>query len=137
MTVYYRLPSIVFTRRGNEKKERPSVHELGITQSIIEIAEDHARAQNAVKVNSVTVEIGGLSGIVPDAVEFCFEACSKETLLEGAELIIDFIPGRARCVSCNWEDNIEQLTYVCPECGNLALERLQGEELRVKELEID
>ena len=113
------------------------MHELGITQSIIEIAEDHARAQNAVKVNSVTVEIGGLSGIIPDAVEFCFEACSKDTLLEGAKLIIDFIPGRARCISCTWEDTIEQLTYVCPECDNLALERLQGEELRVKELEID
>ncbi|MBW6511652.1 MAG: hydrogenase maturation nickel metallochaperone HypA [Desulfuromonadaceae bacterium] len=113
------------------------MHELGITQSIIEIAQAHARAENAAQVLSVTVEIGALSGVVPDAVEFCFEACSKETLLDGARLIIEFIPGRARCSACAWEDQIDQLTYACPGCGNLSLERLQGEELRVKELEID
>ena len=113
------------------------MHELGITQSIIDIAAEHARAQNATRVLSVTVEIGGLSGVIPDAVEFCFEACSKETLLDGARLIIDYLPGRARCAACDWEDRIDTLTYACPACGNLALTRLQGDELRVKELEID
>ena len=113
------------------------MHEVGITRSIVEIAERTAHEQGAQRVLSVTVEIGALSGVVPEAVEFCFEACSKETFLEGARLIIERIPGRARCQQCAAEIPVDSWSFACPACGALALERLQGEELRIKEMEID
>lgn len=113
------------------------MHELGITQSIVEIANRAARAQGATHVSSVTVEIGALSGVVPDAVEFCFEACSVGTLLQGSRLEIRFIPGLGRCLSCGAEFTLDNQTFACPVCGALAPERLAGEELRVIELEID
>jgi len=113
------------------------MHEVGITRSIIEIAEENARREKAEKILSLTVEIGGLSGVVPEAVEFAFEACSKGTLLEGAELRIDRIPGRARCEECECECDIDRYTYACPTCEAFALNILQGEELRLKEMEID
>jgi len=113
------------------------VHELGITQSIVDIAEQTARQHGGGKITSVTVEIGSLSGVVPDAVEFCFEACSKETLLEGARLVINVIPGRGRCLQCATEQEIDNHSFACDACGALGLERLQGEELRIKELEVD
>jgi hydrogenase nickel incorporation protein HypA/HybF len=113
------------------------MHEVGITRSLIEIAERHAREQGVAKVVSVTVAIGALSGVVPEAVEFCFEACSRGTFLEGTRLLIERIPGRGRCGACGTEAEIDPHAFACPACGAFALERLQGEELRVTEMEID
>lgn len=113
------------------------MHELGITQSIVDIAERTAREHGCKKVTSVTVEIGALSGVIPDAVEFCFEACSKDSLLDGARLVIEAIPGLGRCPECCQEQAIDQHSFACESCGALGLERLQGEELRIKELEVD
>lgn len=113
------------------------MHELGITQSIVEIAEQTAIKQQAVKILSVTVEVGSLAGVVPEALEFCFEACSSGTLLEGAQLLIEKIPARARCRDCACEFPLEEFLACCPECDSAASELLSGEELRVKEMEID
>jgi len=113
------------------------VHELGITRSIVEIAERTALQQGARRIHSVTVEIGSLSGVIPEAVEFCFEACSRGTLLEESRLIIERIDGRGRCRACGHECSIDSFSFACPACAALGLERLQGEELRIKELEVD
>ena len=113
------------------------MHEVGITRSLIEIAERHAREQGAAKVLSVTVAIGALSGVVPEAVEFCFEACTRGTFLAGARLIVERVPGKGKCRACSAETELDPHTFACPACGALALERLEGEELRVIELEID
>ena len=113
------------------------MHEIGITQSIVEIAERHAREQGAARVLSVSVAIGELSGVVADAVEFCFEACTRGTFLDGARLIIETVPGRGRCGDCGAESPLDPYTFACPACGALALERLQGEELRITELEVE
>lgn len=113
------------------------MHELGITCSIVEIAERTAREQGADRVLSVTVAIGDLSGVVPEAVEFCFEVCSKETLLEGAQLIIKRIPGKAECRTCKAEILLDTYTFACPACNSFNLERVQGNELKVIEMEVD
>ncbi len=113
------------------------MHEVGITQSIVEIAAQNARRQGADRVVSITVEIGELSGVIAEAVEFCFEACARGTFLEGARLIIEQVPGRGRCQQCGGETGIGPDTFECPACGSFGLEALQGKELRVKEMEID
>lgn len=113
------------------------MHELGLTRHLIEIAERAALENGAKQVRSVTVEIGALAGVVPESVEFCFEACSRGTLLEGSRLDIVRIPGRGRCCDCQVDCTLETYTIACPVCGGFSLERLQGEELRVTEMEID
>ncbi|WP_305046802.1 hydrogenase maturation nickel metallochaperone HypA [Geoalkalibacter sp.] len=113
------------------------MHELGITRSIVEIAERHAREQGAVRVISLTVQIGALSGVIAEAVEFAFEVCAQDSLLEGARLIIDAVPGRGRCRACGAESAMDRFTYACPHCDALALDCIQGEELRILELEVD
>ncbi|PLX97859.1 MAG: hydrogenase maturation nickel metallochaperone HypA [Desulfuromonas sp.] len=113
------------------------MHELGITRSIVEIAEQTAREQHAEKVLSVTVEIGELSGVIPDAVEFCFEACVQESMLAGSRLIINFVKGLGRCEECGSEFGMDNMTFNCPECESYAVQRIRGEELRVKEVEIE
>ena len=113
------------------------MHEVAITQSIIDICEENARRQGATIVRGVTVEIGELSGVVAEAVEFCFEACGKGTLLEGAALTIHRIPGRGRCTACRAEFPLDSQGFTCPVCGEFAPLRIQGEELSVKQMEID
>ena len=113
------------------------MHELGITQSIVEIAERTAREQQAGKIHSVTIEIGSLAGVVPEALEFCFEACSSGTLLEGAQLLIERVAARGRCRDCGRQFPLEELLACCPDCDSAACEILFGEELRIKEMEID
>ncbi len=110
------------------------MHEMSITQSIVEICEEHAGGR---RVRSVVLEIGALSGVVPDAVEFCFAACTRETLLDGAMLTIDHIPGRAYCEECRTEVPVHAYYDPCPVCGGFGLAIRSGEELRVKELEVD
>jgi hydrogenase nickel incorporation protein HypA/HybF len=109
------------------------MHELAITQNIVEICESHAAGR---RVRSVSLVIGALSGVVPEAVEFCFEACSRDTLLEGARLLIDRIPARARCRECATEQAVASYHEACAACAGYGLELLSGEELRVKELEV-
>ena len=113
------------------------MHELGITQSVVEIALRTAEAQGAQKIHSLTLEIGSLAGVVPEALEFCYEACSQGSLLEGSRLIIEEVPARARCRDCGKEYVLGDLLACCPACGSAASDLLCGEEMRIKEMEID
>ena len=108
------------------------MHELSITEGVIDgICEAVPEGQ----VSLVTLEIGRLSGVVPDSVRFCFDLCARGTRLEGASLEIVEVPGRARCGSCKRELDVEQLLAACP-CGNPFLEVLRGQELRIRSVEV-
>ncbi len=109
------------------------MHELSLTQNIVEICERAAAGRN---VLSVTLEIGELSGVMPDAVEFCFEACAHGTVLESASLRIEQVGGLGRCNGCGAETAVKSWFDPCRECGGYGLEIVRGEELRVKELEV-
>ena len=113
------------------------MHELSLTQSLVAIAEEHARRAGATVIRSITVEVGELSGAVPEALEFAFDVCSQGTLAQGAALILRQVPGHGRCSACTVEAGCHELTAVCPACGALAFELDTGRELRVVELEID
>ena len=110
------------------------MHEMSITQGIIELCLDHAGGR---RVSSLDVEIGELSSVVPEAIEFCFEACSRETLLEGAKLTIIRIPGMGQCLDCRSETPLTELYGSCEQCGSSRVTVVTGEELRVREIEVD
>ena len=109
------------------------MHELGITQNIVAIAAEHAKGA---KVQRVSLEIGKLSAIMPEAVRFCFDICCQGTVLEGAKLDIIEIPGMAQCRHCGAEVPLEQPFGIC-SCGSVELDVISGEELKIKEMEIE
>jgi hydrogenase nickel incorporation protein HypA/HybF len=113
------------------------MHEVSLMQDLVEIAETHARRAGAAVIRSVTVEVGELSGALPEALEFAFDVCTRGTLAEGATLILRRIAGHGRCGACQAAAPISTLTAVCPSCGELTFNIDQGAELRVLELEID
>lgn len=109
------------------------MHELGITQEILEIITKNADER---KVRRVVLEIGQLSCVLPDAVRFCFEACAEGTVAEGAELEILEPPGLGKCRQCGTEFPLHEAFARCV-CGSSDVEWLAGEELRIKSMEVD
>jgi hydrogenase nickel incorporation protein HypA/HybF len=108
------------------------VHELSIAQSIVEMVGE--RAGDA-RVHRLTLVIGRLSGVMPDALRFCFDVCSKDTVLEGAILEIIEPSGRGRCPDCGREQEITSLFDTCV-CGAAGLDCIAGDELRIKQMEM-
>jgi hydrogenase nickel incorporation protein HypA/HybF len=108
------------------------MHELGITRNIVAIVDEAAKGRH---VRRVTLEIGKLSGVMSDAITFCFDVVTEGTALEGASLEIHEIEGRARCESCGSEFATDTLLATCG-CGSHRLTRLAGEELNVKSMEL-
>jgi hydrogenase nickel incorporation protein HypA/HybF len=109
------------------------MHELGITQNIVAIVAEHAKGT---KVKQVILEIGKLSAVMPDAIQFCFDICSQGTIVQGAILEIREISGLARCRQCGAEIPLEQPFGIC-DCGSRQLDLIAGEELKIKEIEIE
>ena len=109
------------------------MHELGITRNVVAICAERA---SGARVTRVTLEVGKLSAVMPDALRFCFEICAKGTVVEGAELEIIEIPGRGRCRECADEMVLNQLFGRCL-CGSSNLQLLAGEEFKIKQMEVE
>ena len=109
------------------------MHELGITRNIVAIVGDAAKGR---RVRCVTLEIGKLSGVMKEAIEFCFDAVAQGTALQGASLEIREIDGRARCLACGEEFAMATLFTPCA-CGSRQSRRIQGEELNIKTMELE
>jgi hydrogenase nickel incorporation protein HypA/HybF len=108
------------------------MHEMAITESVVAAVSERIGPERAVRV---VLEIGQLSGVVPDALRFCFEICAKDTVLDGAALEIREIAGRAHCAACDADFAIDALVGLCA-CGSPELAIVTGRELRIKEVEV-
>lgn len=108
------------------------MHELAITESIVESVEGRV---HGAKVLRVALVIGKLSGVVPDALRACFELCAEGTVMEGAALDIEEIPGRARCRDCDAQVELLDTIALCP-CGSANLAMLSGNELKIRSVEV-
>ncbi len=108
------------------------MHELSLMEDLVTTIE---QSIGDARVLTVRLEIGRLSAVVPDALQFCFEICTQGTRLEGAGLEIRVIEGRAHCRSCDAEFELPTALARCG-CGGIDLQILAGEELRLMELEV-
>ncbi len=112
------------------------MHEMSIAMNIVEIAVQSAKQHGAQKINSITVEIGALSGVVPEALEFCFEAATKDTPAEGSKLEIIYLKAEAHCPHCGIHFETDQFLNICPNCGQQVF--AQGaHQLQVKTINVD
>ena len=110
------------------------MHELGLTRNIVAIVSERARGQTVLRV---TLEVGRLSGMFPQAIRFCFDVCSQGTPLEGAALDIVEIEGRGHCDACGAEPTLTAPLGRCPACREPRLRVVAGTELMIKEMEVE
>jgi hydrogenase nickel incorporation protein HypA/HybF len=108
------------------------MHELAITESMIDVVAERVGSARVVRVQ---LEIGKLSGVVADAMRFCFELSAEGTPLAGARLEILEPPGRARCLDCDCEIDLDTPIALCT-CGSANLDLLSGRELKILEVEV-
>jgi hydrogenase nickel incorporation protein HypA/HybF len=109
------------------------MHELAITQSVVDMVVERTAGR---QVSLVRLEVGRLSGVLPDAMEFCYELVIDGTPLEGSTLVIEQIPGAAHCRSCGQDSALDDLILLCP-CGSAEVDVIAGRELRVRSVELE
>jgi len=108
------------------------VHELALIESVVDAVAERLGDE---RVALVRLAIGELAGVDLEALRFCFEVCTKDTTLAGAELDIRSVEARARCKRCGTEHVPRSLAAPCP-CGSFDRELLAGAELRLVEVEV-
>jgi hydrogenase nickel incorporation protein HypA/HybF len=108
------------------------MHELAITQSVVDMVAERTGGR---QVSLVRLEVGGLSGVVPNAMEFCYELLIGGTPLEGSTLVIEQTPGAAHCRSCGQDFAIDDLILLCP-CGSADVALIAGRELKVLSVQL-
>ncbi len=113
------------------------MHELSIMESALSAALVQAQQAGAKRVHVIRLRIGALSGVVPEALEFAFEALAPGTLAEGAELVVQYVPARFWCAVCSKEFESDTMFSDCPDCRTPSGELRAGREMELASLEID
>ncbi len=113
------------------------MHEMSIALEILDIVERTVRSHEATTVKDVFVEVGTLAGVMIPALEFNLDIAKQHTSARGAAIHIDQIEGRGRCPSCGGAFPMGYTIEPCPECNGSFLELVAGNELRVKEIEVE
>ena len=112
------------------------MHEMSLCESIIQTLEEQALAQQYRKVQTVRLLVGALSGVEVSALRFGFDVVTRGTLADGARLEVEQVPAQAWCLPCAKTVEIQQRYDACPYCGSYQLQVTGGEELQIKELEV-
>jgi hydrogenase nickel incorporation protein HypA/HybF len=110
------------------------MHELSIAQALVAIASRHADGR---QVHRIEIKVGHLRQVVPSALMFAFQLLTEGTALDGAELVIEEVPVRGRCRTCDAETTMNDFPLRCVSCGGLNVELVAGEELLVDALELE
>lgn len=113
------------------------MHELSIASSIMGIVLESLPAKNEKRVKIVRIKVGKLVAVVPDSLEFCFEAITTGTPLEGAKLQIEHSEIALQCRDCGKESKVVSLNFYCPYCNSKEIEIVSGNELYVSAIEIE
>ena len=112
------------------------MHELGIVFHIIKSVEEIGAQNELTKVSSVTLEIGEVSGIVPEYLTDCWKwAAEKSELLAGSELKVEQIDAVTYCEACGKTYPTVQYAKICPHCGSDKTYLVTGNEVSIKEIE--
>lgn len=113
------------------------MHEMSLMSGVFEVIESTLTQHAVEKVTQVKLKVGKLTNAEPNALALAFEAYAKGTVCEGAELLVETVPVRARCKGCGEEFPVQELLFFCPSCKNPGLEIIQGEELMLESLEVE
>ena len=114
-----------------------AMHEMSLCESILQVLEQQATAQQYSKVKTVWLEIGALAGVEIEALRFSFDVVVQGSLADHARLEVIEVPGQAWCMPCGRNVVVQQLYDLCPYCGSHQLQVNGGDQMRIKELEVE
>lgn len=112
------------------------MHELSITQNILNLALQHAEAAGARRITAINLVIGELSSVVDDSVQFYWDFIGQGTMAEGATLHFERVRAILQCRDCGHEFP-RNADYTCPACGSLRIAVKSGDEFYMKSIEVE
>jgi hydrogenase nickel incorporation protein HypA/HybF len=113
------------------------MHEASITESILSLALEKAAEAKAGKITRINLVVGELSGVVPECVQFYFDAISKNTLADGAKLDFEIKPTQIRCRKCQTVFTPANHVWACPQCRETSVEIASGQECYMESIEVE
>ena len=119
---------------GGRRQDKADMHELAITENIVEIA---VNASKGCRVKEINLVLGELSGVVQESIEFCFTFVSRGTASEGAKISFVRVPAVVGCTQCSSEHPLNEGNRTCIECGSSAGEIIRGREFYIESIEVE
>lgn len=113
------------------------MHELSVTQSILEIALRHAEQAGAQHITRLNLVVGELSGIIGESVQFYWDMISRDTMAEGSQLHFERVPASLRCLSCDHTFPLNGRDYTCPACGKVRVVATGGKDFQLESIEVE
>jgi len=113
------------------------MHEMSLCHETVSLLAEQSQVKGFNRVTAVWLEVGAFSCVEPSALRFCFSEASKGTLVEGARLHIAQPKGKAWCFVCDKQVAVSRQGDACPLCKEYQLKVAQGENLRIKEVEVE
>jgi hydrogenase nickel incorporation protein HypA/HybF len=113
------------------------MHELAVTESILELARKHAAQAGVGRVTRLRIVMGELSSFVDDSVKFYWDIISKGTVCEGSELVFERVPAGLLCLDCSREYTLCGELVPCPSCGSARVRVTAGDEFRLDSIDVD
>jgi hydrogenase nickel incorporation protein HypA/HybF len=113
------------------------MHEVGIMQSALDIAEQQALAAGARSIHEIHLRIGQMTGVVPEALEYAFAILKDGTMAQEARLVVDYVPAVCWCSACQKEFASSGMFCICPDCKIPSGDVRKGRELEIASLEVE
>ena len=110
------------------------MHELGIVYQLMNTVDNIKKEQNVSVINSITLQIGEMTDIVPEFIKEAWKVSAPETDYKNTELQIEIIPALAKCSDCGYEDKVKNLSFTCPKCSGSNFKIISGREYLIKEI---
>ena len=123
--------------RAVEWIKRCTVHELAVTQSVLDMAVEKAQEAGAARVTRLSLVVGALTGVVEDCVRFYFDLIAQDTIAQGASIAFRSVPAQVRCRQCEAVYCPNDTLWACPQCGSAGAEIIAGRELFLESIEVD
>lgn len=113
------------------------MHELSIVANLFEILEEQAKEKKAEKITRVKLQVGALSGVVPEFLKTAFDIYKKDTIASDARLEIEEVPLKVQCKKCGQESIKKDFIFLCEKCLSKELKTLSGTELLLEKVELE
>jgi hydrogenase nickel incorporation protein HypA/HybF len=110
------------------------MHEIGVLFEVVKSVERFAEENEVEKIQTLVLQIGELSSMIPKYMKSLYPAAIEGTILDGSELEIEILPANALCNDCKKVFNIMEHKGTCPICDKKNIEILSGKEFYIKEI---
>lgn len=110
------------------------MHELGIVYQIVKTIDEVVAEQDLTEVESVTLQIGEMSDVVPRFIVEAWQNVAPTTAYPNAKFELEIIPAVAKCTKCGKEDMVKNIGITCTSCGSTDFKIISGREFMIKQI---